>query len=606
MGSLVAVTYGLVFFLEKPVNFSYAGDTCVRQLTFLPGAHHTNGDGKFSVSYKNEFKLGSLRLSSMLTCFTPDKAPEQGTSRVYTSPFGGFIARKAFAVMVPAAPRATIVNSADKIPVGKPLLLKLSEPDTVYDYAMQVGKTSTDCSGDMQELHCDTKNMKLAQGKEYTFTVQRSFKEEKKIILTEKLTTLKAARVVKASVANKQTVYSKPKAFEFVLDKPLTAAKASLRSGATTIPVTVQVSDKKVRVTLKKDLERQKEFTLALDSVDAKDGSSLDAPYKLTFTTSGGPRVVSISIGTARVSSSEAVVVQFDQPLDPATDITKMVRMSGGAYAVSLRGNQVIVQLQNLPRCQPFTISVAAGLMSNYGIKSNSSWAYNSRTSCYSLSVYGYSRQGRPLYAYTFGGGGPTTLFVGAIHGSEPSSQYILEDWINELETNPGRIPAGARVVVAPSANPDGVAMGTRNNANNVNLNRNFPTDNWQRNIDDTNGHVANGGGTSPLSEPESRALATLSQSLRPRLLLSYHAVGSVVIGDPGGYSAGYAARYASMVGYGNATGQSSNTFDYSITGSYEDWTIQKVGIPSMVIELGSYYYRNFPAHREAFWAMLR
>ena len=181
-----------------------------------------------------------------------------------------------------------------------------------------------------------------------------------------------------------------------------------------------------------------------------------------------------------------------------------------------------------------------------------------------------------------------------------------MKDWINELEANYSRIPTNARIVVVPTANPDGVAANTRNNSRNVNLNRNFPTSDWQSDIKDTNGNVKGGGGPTPLSEPEAKALASLSSSLRPRLLISYHAVGSLVVGDPGGYSAGYAAKYASMVGYRNATGQSSSTFDYSITGSYEDWTIQKVGIPSMVVELGSYTYRDFSHHKEAFWSMLR
>ena len=57
--------------------------------------------------------------------------------------------------------------------------------------------------------------------------------------------------------------------------------------------------------------------------------------------------------------------------------------------------------------------------------------------------------------------------------------------------------------------------------------------------------------------------------------MLSYHAVGSLV-GDQG-LLGRFAAKYANMVGYRNATGQSTGTFDYDITGSYEDWTIQKL-----------------------------
>jgi len=92
---------------------------------------------------------------------------------------------------------------------------------------------------------------------------------------------------------------------------------------------------------------------------------------------------------------------------------------------------------------------------------------------------------------------------------------------------------------------------------------------------------------------------------LHPRLLLSFHAVGSLVTGDPGGYSAGYAAKYASMVGYSDTTYSSGGGFDYDITGAYETWTTTKQGIPSMVVELGSYGYYSFSHHQAALRAML-
>lgn len=158
---------------------------------------------------------------------------------------------------------------------------------------------------------------------------------------------------------------------------------------------------------------------------------------------------------------------------------------------------------------------------------------------------------------------------------------------------------------MVPTINPDGLAAGTRNNSRNVNLSRNFPTDNWVKDINDTNGKVKGGGGSRPLSEPEASALANLTRQYRPRLLLSFHAIGSLVVGDVGGYSAGYAAKYASMVGYRNATGSSSSTFDYDITGAYEDWIYRNEGIPSMVIELGSYTGYYIDHHRAALWAML-
>jgi len=59
------------------------------------------------------------------------------------------------------------------------------------------------------------------------------------------------------------------------------------------------------------------------------------------------------------------------------------------------------------------------------------------------------------------------------------------------------------------------------------------------------------------------------------------------------------------MVGYSDTTYSLNGGFDYNITGAYEDWTASKQGIPSMVIELGSYGYYSFSHHQAALRAML-
>ena len=57
---------------------------------------------------------------------------------------------------------------------------------------------------------------------------------------------------------------------------------------------------------------------------------------------------------------------------------------------------------------------------------------------------------------------------------------------------------AGRRVVLLPVINPDGMANGSRFNARGIDLNRNFPAENFSG----TARH-----GTRPLCEPESRAI---------------------------------------------------------------------------------------------------
>jgi murein peptide amidase A len=71
-----------------------------------------------------------------------------------------------------------------------------------------------------------------------------------------------------------------------------------------------------------------------------------------------------------------------------------------------------------------------------------------------------------------------TILFIGVFHGDEPEGEYLIEKLIKEINNNP-QIIDDNRVLFIPVLNPDGKRLRTRGNANGVDLNRNFPTDNW-------------------------------------------------------------------------------------------------------------------------------
>jgi len=72
----------------------------------------------------------------------------------------------------------------------------------------------------------------------------------------------------------------------------------------------------------------------------------------------------------------------------------------------------------------------------------------------------------------------------------------------------------GRRVVVAPAANPDGLARNRRLNARGVDLNRNFATRNWR---------PRRRHGPEPLSEPEARFIADLIRRCRPARIVTIH-----------------------------------------------------------------------------------
>lgn len=69
--------------------------------------------------------------------------------------------------------------------------------------------------------------------------------------------------------------------------------------------------------------------------------------------------------------------------------------------------------------------------------------------------------------------------------------------------------------------------------------------------------------------------------------------------------SSSLAATYVQLSGYRNVTGQSDSTFEYAISGTADDWYGQALGIPSLLVELGSHTYPQFERNQAAMWAML-
>ena len=332
----------------------------------------------------------------------------------------------------------------------------------------------------------------------------------------------------------------------------------------------------------------------------------MDSAKSFNFTTSGGPKVTSINIGNSIVSSNAKVVVTFDQPIAASQDVTKFASLSGGNSQMSRTENQIIFQLNNLPTCGAFSITINKGLLSQYGIQSTDGWSYASRTSCKRTVLIGYSVRGRPIYAYYFGNGSTTILFTGGIHGSELSGQYTMDGWVNYLDTYAYDIPSDRQVVVVPALNPDGLASASRYNANNVNLDRNFPTVNWQADISTGSGIVVNGGGTTPLSEPESRAISILTTNLRPRLEVSFHSQGSLVGANQSGDSTAIGNLYAASVGYKSMIGYAEEVMGYSMTGEYEDWMGEQYGIPAILIELPTSRGNYLQTNLSTLWKMVR
>ena len=149
--------------------------------------------------------------------------------------------------------------------------------------------------------------------------------------------------------------------------------------------------------------------------------------------------------------------------------------------------------------------------------------------------VVGTSVQGRPLRARTLGHGPRKVLFVGGIHGDEPEGAYTT------AQLPAAFIDAGladsVTLTILEDANPDGRANRTRRNANGVDLNRNFPSKNFDKTVPEYGG--------SPLSQPESRALYDTIDRIGPDLVLVAHSWGGRQFINFDGPASAIAARFS-------------------------------------------------------------
>lgn len=144
-------------------------------------------------------------------------------------------------------------------------------------------------------------------------------------------------------------------------------------------------------------------------------------------------------------------------------------------------------------------------------------------------------------------------LLFGAIHGDEPVGVYCLSMLAKELLA----MPPGRETWIIPALNLDGLAGGSKNNANDVDLNRSFAAKNWSDQF--KAGYFP---GKSPEDQPEALALSKLIEHSGATRLIALHSPYRTVNWDGAGQA------LAEAMGERNGYGASSD-IGYPTPGSF-------------------------------------
>lgn len=137
------------------------------------------------------------------------------------------------------------------------------------------------------------------------------------------------------------------------------------------------------------------------------------------------------------------------------------------------------------------------------------------------------SVEGLPIFHYDRKGSHTSKqkiLVFSLIHGDEVPAGSVGRFWMERLQSIDPR--NSWRVI--PILNPDGVKLKTRTNANKVDINRNFPTQDWQKEAvsywkKTTSSNPRRFPGEKAASEPETRCAIAHIEDFKPDFVVSIH-----------------------------------------------------------------------------------
>jgi len=157
-------------------------------------------------------------------------------------------------------------------------------------------------------------------------------------------------------------------------------------------------------------------------------------------------------------------------------------------------------------------------------------------------------------------------LVIGVFHGDEPQGEFLINEYL--------KVNQNSEMLFIPCLNPDGMKLNQRQNSSGIDLNRNFPTKNWEKVVDKTFY-----GGEMPNSEIETQFTVEVIEEYKPKFILSLHAPFCTVNYD--GNASKYAEKISEIINY-----PVQEDIGYPTPGSFGTYCGVERNIPTITLEL--------------------
>ena len=179
----------------------------------------------------------------------------------------------------------------------------------------------------------------------------------------------------------------------------------------------------------------------------------------------------------------------------------------------------------------------------------------------------------RPIESLTLGSGPMRIAILASLHGDESQSTALVEELANYLHQHPRNLQ-NATVLLVKCPNPDGFSVHSPYNVHGVDINRNFPADNWKL-------LELNRAGCKPKSEAETQVAVRLLTDFHPSLVVHVKDSRRGGVVNFEGNVAARAEQMADQLSCRVVEGLGAKT-----SGSIENFALTRLACPSLTLLL--------------------